>query len=150
MQLLEKPRKFRFSSFDYRDSYRPPPADGCALRTAPMQQEPTVMNERRNHRRFTVHAPVSLNIHEAPVTGLTRDMSNRGLFVYLRSVEGIERDQRFDFVVELPSEITLSSGCKISCTGRVVRVVDKPADLTGIALEILNYTISRWSNSDAS
>ncbi len=113
-----------------------------------MQQEPKAINERRNHRRFTVHAPVSLRIHDVPVAGLSRDMSNRGVYVYLRSVEGIERDQRFEFIVELPSEITLSSGCKISCTGRVVRVVDKPADLMGIALEILDYTISRWNNGD--
>lgn len=108
-----------------------------------MKQELKVDNERRVRQRFKVNAPLSLMIGEQAAPGYTRDLSNKGVYFYLASAESLTLDSRFDFVIDLPPEITLSSRCQIRCVGRALRMEATQTDLTGIAAEILDYSISR-------
>ena len=47
----------------------------------------------------------------------------------------------FEFLVELPPEITLSTFCRIRCHGRAVRKEGARMSMTGVAAEILDYSI---------
>jgi len=108
-----------------------------------MKQETNVDNERRVRQRFKVNAPLSLQIGDQTAPGFTRDLSNRGVYFYLTSADSIEVDGRVEFVIDLPPEITLSSRCQIRCVGKALRKETTQTDLTGIAAEILDYSISR-------
>ncbi|MGB6974743.1 MAG: PilZ domain-containing protein [Terracidiphilus sp.] len=108
-----------------------------------MKQGPKVDDERRVSQRFKVSAPLSLQIGEHTAPGYTRDLSNRGVYFYLTSTDGVGLDGQFEFVIDLPPEITLSSRCQIRCVGRALRKETTQTDLTGIAAEILDYSITR-------
>ena len=49
----------------------------------------------------------------------------------------------FEFLLELPPEVTLSTSCMVRCRGRVVRTDDASSKLTGIAARILDYSIEQ-------
>jgi hypothetical protein len=100
-------------------------------------------NERRESHRFIVNAPVILDAGEHKIPAYTRDLSNRGVYFYLTLADSLLIDGDFDFSVDLPPEITLSSCCSILCRGRMVRVEDALNDLKGMAAQILQYSISR-------
>jgi hypothetical protein len=71
-------------------------------------------------------------------------LSNQGVYFYLDLAEGAQMNGDFDFLVELPPEITLSTCCMIRGQGRVVRTDKHTASqLTGIAAEILHYSMHR-------
>ncbi|HUX46144.1 MAG TPA: PilZ domain-containing protein [Terracidiphilus sp.] len=108
-----------------------------------MTQEPKVDTEQRGCQRFKVNAPLSLLIGEQPVLGYTRDLSNQGVYFYLSTADCARIEGHFEFLIDLPPEITLSSRCRIRCTGRALRTEPSERDLTGIAAEILDYSISR-------
>lgn len=112
-----------------------------------MREQPKVESERRDRQRFRVNAPVSMLIDGQSVWGVTRDMSNRGLYFYVASVEDLRCGQILDLTVELPPELTLSTGCQIRCAGRIVRIEKTPADLIGVAAEILDYSIMKSATS---
>lgn len=112
-------------------------------RTKLMKQELKVDNERRVRQRFKVNAPLSLTIGEQATPGYTRDLSNKGVYFFVASAESLALDSQFDFVIDLPPEITLSSRCQIHCVGRTLRKEATQTDLTGVAAEILNYSILR-------
>ena len=99
-------------------------------------------NERRERQRFKISAPVTLFIGDREIPAYTRDLSNRGVYFYLAPTDSPQIDLEFEFMVELPPEITLSAFCQIRCRGRAVRT-DQTSDLAGIAAEILEYSISR-------
>ena len=82
-----------------------------------------------------------ITLGDRQVAGFTRDLSNRGVYFYVGAGEKPEAGQEFDFVVELPPEITLSNSCLIQCHGRVARTELTPLDEAGIAAEILDYRI---------
>lgn len=150
---LQQPQQFEMTLvFSHKSRELSPSLSGLPqMKAVSMKHESNVVNERRKRRRFCVHASVSLNIDDVPLTGLTRDMSSEGVYVYLCSVEDIALHQILELIIELPPEITLSSSsCMIRCSGRVVRVIDEPTDLTGIAVEIQSYTISRSSGGGIS
>lgn len=108
-----------------------------------MKQELKVENERRLRQRFKVNAPLSLMIGEQSAPGYTRDLSNHGVYFYVASADSLAVDGRFDFVIDLPPEITLSSRCQIRCVGRTLRKEATQTDLTGVAAEIVDYSILR-------
>ncbi len=108
-----------------------------------MTQKPKVDTEQRGCQRFKVNAPLSLLIGGHPVLGYTRDLSNKGVYFYLSTADCARIEGEFELLIDLPPEITLSSRCQIRCTGRVLRMELSERDLTGIAVEILDYSISR-------
>ena len=102
-----------------------------------------MVSERRTRQRFTINAPLTLFIGDREIPAYTRDLSNRGVYFYLALADLQLADHDFEFLVELPPEITLSSCCRIRCHGRAVREEKTSNNLTGIAAEILDYSILR-------
>ena len=100
-------------------------------------------NDRRGRQRFSLNAPLIVIVKDREISAYTRDLSNRGVYFYLGSDDIASVDLDFDFTLELPPEITLSTVCRIQCRGRAVRKETVPGDLTGVAAEILNYSILR-------
>jgi hypothetical protein len=132
---------------------KPITVDECFFdETAPMTQDTTqAANERRNSQRFKISAPLTVIVGEHEIPAFTRDLSNRGVYFFLTLPDStlIERD--FDFLIEMPSEITLTTSCRIRCRGKLVRKEVTSRNLTGagVAAEILNYSILRDNNMPA-
>ena len=99
-------------------------------------------DDRRERQRFRITAPVTLFIGDRKIPAYTRDLSNRGVYFYLAPSDSPQIDLEFEFMVELPPEVTLSAFCQIRCKGRAVRT-EESTDLSGIAAEILEYSIER-------
>jgi hypothetical protein len=96
---------------------------------------------RREGQRFSINAPVALTIGTTDFAAYTLNMSSRGLYFYAASSEGLSIGQEFDFVIKFPPEITLSTWCLIRCRGRLVRMENTSNGLTGMAAEIIQYSI---------
>lgn len=107
-----------------------------------MNPKLAIANDRRGRQRFCINAPVTLFIGDREIPAYTRDLSNQGVYFYLASADEIPIDSDFDFEVGLPPEITLSTCCRIKCRGHAVRS-EKSRNLTGIAAQILEYSIQR-------
>ena len=106
-------------------------------------------NERRRIQRFRVRAPLTVIAGDREIPAYTRDLSNRGVYFYLASDDSGLIDQDFEFLVELPPEITLSTFCRIRCHGRALRKEKARMSLTGVAAEILDYSILKEAGSGA-
>ncbi len=104
------------------------------------QQSP---KDRRQRRRFGVNAALTVFIGRHEIPGFTRDLSNLGVYFFMDLVGKVPIDEDFEFLIELPPEITLSSCCFVRCMGHVVRTDHGSAQLTGIAARILRYSIER-------
>ena len=106
-------------------------------------------NDRRRIQRFRVRAPLTVIAGDREIPAYTRDLSNQGVYFYLASDDSglIERD--FEFWVELPPEITLSTFCRIRCYGRALRKEKTLKGLTGVAAKILDYSILKEAGSSA-
>jgi hypothetical protein len=102
-------------------------------------------NDRRGSQRFRISAPLTVVSGDREISAYTRDLSNRGVYFYLGLADSALIDRDFEFLIEMPSEITLSSSCRIRCRGRLVRKEMTSRNLTGagIAAEILDYAILR-------
>jgi hypothetical protein len=99
--------------------------------------------DRREGQRFEISAPLTLITEKREIPGFTRDLSNRGVYFYLDLADSVPIGGDFEFLVELPPEITHSTSCLVRCQGRVVRTDNTSRQLTGIAAEILHYSIER-------
>jgi hypothetical protein len=108
-----------------------------------MTKSQATVNDRRRTQRFAVSVPLTVNIGERQVPGYTRDLSNRGVYFYLALSESKLIDSDFEFLVDLPPEITLSTFCRIRCSGRLLRRENASTEMAGIAAEILKYSIVR-------
>ena len=108
-----------------------------------MTSKSKTVNERRKRQRFGINAPLTVMIGQREIPGFTRDLSNRGVYFYLDMAENAPIGGDFEFMVELPPEITLSTCCTIHCLGHVVRTDETSRQLTVIAAEILHYSIQR-------
>jgi PilZ domain len=108
-----------------------------------MKQKPAKPEERRGIRRFTISAPLTVILGDREIAAYTRDLSNSGMYFYMSSVDSSLIDKDFEFLVELPPDITLSTSCRIQGHGRIVRKEKSSRNLTGmgVAAEILNYAI---------
>ncbi len=114
--------------------------------TVPMKKDTTTAaNERRDSQRFKISAPLTVIAGEREIPAYTRDLSNRGVFFYLSLQDSTLIDRDFEFMIEMPSEITLTTSCKIRCRGKLLRkeVTSKNLTGAGIAAEILDYSILR-------
>jgi hypothetical protein len=98
-------------------------------------------NERRKKHRFAINAPITVRVSGHEVTGFTQNLSDQGAYFYLDQAKNLAEGSDFDFHVDLPPEITLACSCSIRCRGRVLRVEDSVQQMTGIAAEILQYSI---------
>ena len=99
--------------------------------------------EKRSTRRFVLDLPIEVKFldngtYEA--TGHTRDVSSRGVFFYVDSE--MAAGALIEFVLTLPSEITLTDPLRVRCRGKVVRV-DKTAQQQGVAVAIEKYDFVR-------
>jgi len=108
-----------------------------------MKHSLAIANDRRGRERFSIDAPLMVIARDGEIPAYTRNLTNQGVYFCLALADGIVLDSVIEFVVELPSEITLSTLCRIQCRGRVVRTEKTSKDLTGIAAEILDYSILR-------
>jgi hypothetical protein len=97
----------------------------------------------RERQRFTINVPLTVLIGQRKIPGFTRDLSNRGVYFYLDLADSALIGGEFEFWVELPPEITLSTCCLIRGQGRVVRTECASSDYAGIAAEILHYSMQR-------
>jgi hypothetical protein len=82
--------------------------------------------ERRAAQRFAMSVPVEVECPEdsfPPETALSHDVSAKGIFFRMnaRPREG----SSIEFTVTLPSEVTLSDPMRVTCKGRVIRVVSE-------------------------
>jgi hypothetical protein len=82
-----------------------------------MTSKSKTVNERRKRQRFGINAPLTVMIGQREIPGFTRDLSNRGVYFYLDMAENAPIGGDFEFMVELPPEITLSTCCTIHCLG---------------------------------
>jgi hypothetical protein len=103
-------------------------------------------SNRRERQRYGINAPVTVVVGKRKVAGFTQNLSNQGVFFHLAAADSAMIDGDFDFLVELPPEITLSTGCSVRCQGRVVRTENLPGQLTGIAARILHYSMQRMAS----
>jgi hypothetical protein len=94
-------------------------------------------SEKRSTRRFSLELPIKLVDQAREITTVqTRDVSSRGVYIYLESE--IAKGSPLDFVMTLPTEITLSDPIRVHCYGRVLRV-EKQNDRQGVAVSIDRY-----------
>ena len=95
--------------------------------------------DKRSMRRFSLDLPISvkfLNHGKQELAGHTRDVSSRGVFMFLDAE--IATGAPIVFVMTLPPEITLSEPIRVRCTGTVLRV-DKAGQEQGVAVAIDKY-----------
>ncbi|HZI57505.1 MAG TPA: PilZ domain-containing protein [Verrucomicrobiae bacterium] len=95
--------------------------------------------DKRSTRRFSLDLPISvkfLDNGKRELAGHTRDASSRGVFIYLDTE--IAAGALIEFVMTLPTEITLSNPIRVRCTGKVLRV-DKTGQEQGVAIAIDKY-----------
>jgi hypothetical protein len=102
-----------------------------------------IASERRERRRFGISAPLTVILGKRAIPGFTQNLSNRGVFFHLNLADKTRIGGNFEFLVELPPEITLSTRCLVECRGRVVRTERVSGQMAGIAAEILHYSIQR-------
>jgi len=81
--------------------------------------------ERRAAQRFAMSVPVAVQCPERSFpqeTALSHDVSAKGIFFLMnaRPLEG----SRIEFTVTLPAEVTLTDPMRVTCKGRVIRVVE--------------------------
>jgi len=96
-------------------------------------------SEQRSTRRFSLDLPIAvkfLNDGKREFAARTRDVSSRGVFIYVDSE--IMAGSPIEFVMTLPPEITLADPIRVRCAGKVLRV-DKTAQEQGVAVAIEKY-----------
>ncbi len=99
--------------------------------------------ERRLAQRFLLSLPIAVRSPEGSFeqeTALTKDVSARGVFLYMN--QSPPEGSRIEFTVTLPPEITLTDSMRVNCKGRVVRVVGQPASgsRVGVGATIDGYS----------
>jgi len=95
--------------------------------------------EKRSIRRFSFDLPISVKLQQnggSDAVGRSRDVSARGVFMYLESE--IKTGAPIEFVMTLPTEITLAKPMRVRCAGKVLRV-DKSGKQQGVAVTIEHY-----------
>jgi hypothetical protein len=117
------------------------------IEMTPMSETLATTNDRRERQRFRINAPVTLFIGDREIPAYTRDLSNRGVYLYVSSTDSAQINREFEFTVELPPEVTLATSCQIRCRGQALRTEGAATSLTGMAVEILEYSIVRGAKS---
>jgi hypothetical protein len=95
--------------------------------------------EKRSTRRFSLELPISVkfvNNSRQELGGRTRDVSSRGVFMYLDTE--MSEGAPIEFVMTLPTEVTLAAPIRVRCTGKVLRVTRAEQE-QGVAVAIDKY-----------
>ena len=71
------------------------------------------------------------------VIAVTKDVSARGVYIYLDSE--VAQDTPIEFTLTLPPEITMTQSIRVHCKGKVVRVDRDLPGRVGIAAMIDHY-----------
>ena len=88
--------------------------------------------ERRTQTRKPVHVPVTVRQpNGTEQTGLTRDLSSTGIFLYSES--GLEAGSKLELVIMLPPGVGMGSGGWTLCQASVVRVEGGSGKGVGVA-----------------
>ena len=99
---------------------------------------PEVIRSRdtRLQPRLVVKLPVRLKMPDTDqeIVCTTRDISNRGVFVY--TDHPLPRDSRIQFIVNLKSSLVAEEGVQVLCSGTVVRVESSDERCIGMAATI--------------
>ena len=95
--------------------------------------------EQRTMRRFLMQLPVQvrLNGRGGEILAVTKDVSARGIYIYLDA--DVAKSSPIEFILTLPPEITMTQSIRVACSGRVVRVDDGPGGKAGVAAAIDRY-----------
>jgi hypothetical protein len=101
--------------------------------------QPQLQPDKRSMRRFPLDLPISVKFVDhgkREAAARTRDVSSRGVFMFLDTE--IAAGVPIEFVMTLPSEVTLAEPIRVLCAGKVLRV-DKAAQEQGVAVAIHKY-----------
>ena len=94
--------------------------------------------ERRVAQRFDYHRSVSIRQGSAEGLAFTQDLSARGMFLYTDMVLHVGDD--LEVVLDMPSEITLSTDTRVRCQVKVLRVSPAASSQkSGVAVLVRNY-----------
>jgi len=106
------------------------------------------MTERRTARRYDLSLPVVVSApvggKAIPQKGKTRDVSTRGVYLFLD--RAVSQDSDFDLTMVLPTEVAGGGGVLVRAVGKVVRVEEWTAEGSqhvGIGAMIRRYEIVR-------
>jgi len=97
-------------------------------------------SEKRAIRRFALQLPMTITGHsgESMLTSAeSRDVSSHGVCFF--SDSEMEAESPIEFILTLPSEITMSEPLSVRCTGKVLRVERQKARKFAVAAAITNY-----------
>ena len=97
-------------------------------------------SEKRAIRRFALQLPVTITGHSGesvPTPAESRDVSSHGICFYCDSE--MQADSPIEFILTLPSEITMAEPLSVRCTGTVMRVDRQQAGRFVVAAAIRNY-----------
>lgn len=97
--------------------------------------------EQRGLRRHLVRMPVSVRWAKGDVGGtvlaLVRDISERGVFLYLDAK--IPEGANIEFTLALPNEMVGDTASIFTCKGRVVRLEEPLGGKAGVGARITHY-----------
>jgi hypothetical protein len=94
------------------------------------------MHERREMERYSLRLPMSLQNGSRQQNAISRNISARGiLFDCDSQFEGDE----VTFVMKFPPQVTLSSSLRVRCQANVVRIAERTAAGTTLAVRIHRY-----------
>ncbi len=104
-----------------------------------MMQSTQPAKDQRAMRRFSMQLPVQVNASAAgrEVIAVTKDVSARGVYIYLDSE--LTEETPIEFTLTLPPEITMTQSIRVHCKGKVVRVDREQPGRIGIAAMIDHY-----------
>ncbi len=98
--------------------------------------------EQRRLRRHMVRLPVSVRWSKGEVGGtvlaLVRDISERGVFLYLDAK--VPEGASIEFTLALPQEIVGDTTSVFHCKGHVVRLEEPLGGKAGVGAKILQYS----------
>ncbi|HVP44742.1 MAG TPA: PilZ domain-containing protein [Terriglobales bacterium] len=107
-----------------------------------METMDPMSRERRAARRFRMKLPVTVRSFDGVAVslhGMTHDISESGVLFFISSRP--REHAPIEFMVELPSEVTMTDPMRATCKGRVVRVIqDQLSDGFGVAATIEGFT----------
>jgi hypothetical protein len=76
--------------------------------------------EKRATRRFALKLSVAVKEGDGAVSAETRDISSRGISIFLDSPTAVGSE--LQFTLTLPPEVTLTDSLQVNCSAHVVRV----------------------------
>lgn len=107
----------------------------------------TEASERRMHRRLPIHMRVTVLRQGRPSDqeGVTRNVSANG--VYMTVPASTELDGDIQFVITIPSEVTMEFSLEVECAGKVLRIDPVTSKTKDVAVSIQSH---RFKNREAS